>query len=140
MSMARRCPNCLRTENIRFNFGDDNEGESYEAERKFHAEKWCKCGYNSPEEMMLDQDMGFTDPTWIPFVKFFLNNYYIQLPEEEFNSKEELVRFFLKSLKSSANSIRKSIVLVPQKEDEVYEYVNNGKPSHKVKSSIFNVK
>tara|TARA_B110000114_G_C14777897_1_gene271550 strand:+ start:80 stop:223 length:144 start_codon:yes stop_codon:yes gene_type:complete len=37
------------------NFGYDNE-----AENEYHAIKWCKCPYESSEEMMLDQDMGFS--------------------------------------------------------------------------------
>lgn len=57
MSINRWCPNCFREEEMRLNFGSNRE-----AEAKFHKEKWCDCGCNSPEEMMRDQDLGFEDP------------------------------------------------------------------------------
>jgi hypothetical protein len=57
MSANRICPNCFKKDNIRVNFGDEEESA-----RKFHSLKWCDWNYNSPNEMMVDQDMGFTDP------------------------------------------------------------------------------
>jgi len=130
--MRRICPNCYRNENSRVNFGDNRE-----AERKFHSDKWCNCGYNSPEEMMLDQDMGFLDPKWIPIAKDFIENYHLRLKQGEIKSKEELVRFFLKLIKSSANNIHFSIELVPIKENEKWEFTYHGRTDKKPKTDIF---
>jgi hypothetical protein len=132
MSMRRICPNCYRNENIRANFGD-----IIESERKFHSDKWCNCGYNSPEEMMADQDMGFLDPKWIPIAKYFIDNYHLRIKQGEIKSKEELVRFFLKLLKSSANNIHSSIELIPIKENEKWEFIYHGRPDKKPRTDIF---
>ncbi|WP_242084216.1 hypothetical protein [Aestuariivivens sediminis] len=132
MSMNRVCPNCFRKENLRYNFGNN-----IEAEKKFHSEKWCECGYNSPKEMMLDQDMGFTDPDWIRIAKYFIENYHATLATHQFNSKDEVVRFFLKMLKYSANNIYKEIVLVNNDKNNHWENINYGKPKTKPKSNIF---
>lgn len=132
MSMNRVCPNCFKKEQVRFNFG-----RNIEAERKFHSEKWCTCGYNSPEEMMYDQDMGFTDPNWIRVAKYFLENYHSTLAKHQFDSKEELVRFFLKQLKQSANNIYKEIVLINKDKNSGWENINYGKAKIKPKTNIF---
>ena len=55
MSVQSICSICFKKDGIRMNFGYDNE-----AENEYHAIKWCKCPYESSEEMMLDQDMGFS--------------------------------------------------------------------------------
>jgi|GEM_PF-6832917 len=132
MSMSRICPNCYRKEDARFNFGDEHQ-----AEKAFHAEKWCKCGYNSPQEMMLDQDMGFEDPLWIPIAKYFINNYTLRISQGEIRTKEEHMRFFLKLLKNSANNFNRSLELAPRDKDEAREYIYHGRTTHVVKSSIF---
>jgi hypothetical protein len=131
MSIARRCPNCFRQEGVRFNFGDDRE-----AEKAFHQEKWCSCGYSSPEEMMKDQDFGFDDPKWVPIAKHFLENYHNSLEQGLIHSRDEQVRFFLKLLKSSANNYYKSIDLIDRREDESYEFVYNGKPEQPPRLNI----
>ena len=135
MSINRLCPNCFQEENIRVNFGDDREFE-----REFHAQKWCKCGYNSPTEMMVDQDMGFSDPNWIRIAKCFVENYHLRISEGHIETSEELVRFFLKLLKSSANNIYKSIEIVDQKDKEEYEFIYNGKSKNKPKTNVFGTK
>jgi len=132
MSMNRRCPNCFRTEGIRVNFGENRE-----AERKFHQEKWCNCGYNSPVEMMKDQDMGFDDARWIPIAKYFLKNYQLRIRQGQINNKEEQVRFFLKLLQSSANNVHASLDLVSLKKDEEFKLVWDGKTITPPKVDIF---
>lgn len=132
MSVRRICPNCYRKENKRSNFGDN-----IKAERKYHSEKWCNCGYNSPEEMMVDQEMGFLDPKWIPIAKFFIENYHLRLKQGEIKSKGELVRFFLKLLKSSANNFHRSIELIPIKETEKWEFIYHGRTDKKPRTDIF---
>lgn len=132
MSMYRTCPNCFKTEGIRVNFG-----ENHEAEKEFHKEKWCNCGYNSPEEMMKDQDMGFEDPRWIPIAKYFLKNYHLRIRQGQINSKEEQVRFFLKLLQSSANNYYTSLDLVNLKEVEGYKLIWDGKTETPPKVDIF---
>jgi hypothetical protein len=132
MSVARTCPICFRRENKRYNFGSEHA-----AEKAFHKEKWCDCTYESAQEMMLDQDMGFEDPTWIPIAKEFLYEYHNSLNSGLITNKEEQVRFFLKLLKSCANSSRKSIELIPIKENEKWEYILDGKTERKLKCDIF---
>jgi hypothetical protein len=132
MSVRRTCPNCFRQENIRRNYGNDRDEEI-----KFHKEKWCNCPYESPEEMMLDQDMGFEDPKWIPIAKEFLQEYHIVLNSGAIKTKEEQIRFFLKLLKSSVNSSKKSIELIPKKENEEWYFIIDGKAEKKVKCGIF---
>jgi len=133
MSLKRVCPNCFREEKeLRLNFGGNTE-----AEKEFHDQKWCDCDYSSPNEMMMDQDMGFENPEWIKFARFFLANYHLRLSQGHIENKEENVRFFLKLLKSSANNCRLSIDLVDLKKDENYESVYNGKSNHTPKSVIF---
>lgn len=132
MSIARTCPNCYQKEGIRYNFGNDRE-----AEKEFHSKNWCDCGYLSPNEMMLDQDMGFDDPKWIPIAKYFIKNYHDSISQGYIHNSEELLRFFLKLLQSSANNVRKSIVIVDRKEGEEYEYVFEGKAKKTPKSDIF---
>lgn len=131
MSMNRVCPNCFQVESSRYNFGDNRK-----AEREFHSEKWCDCKYNSPEEMMKDQDMGFKDPKWIAIAKDFIGKYHSSINEGYISNNEELVRFFLKLLKSSANNYHKSISLVERNEDEEWEYIYNGERAHKPKTNI----
>ncbi len=129
--MHRVCANCFRKEQDRYNFGSD-----FKAERAFHAEKWCDCAYNSPEEMMEDQDMPFKDPAWLPIVKHLLEEYHLWLSQGEIKDTHELVRFFLRLIKSSANNIHRSIVLKEQDPAEKYEYVYDGKTSKRPKSKL----
>ena len=130
--MNRVCPICYRKENIRFNFGDNREAES-----EFHKEKWCDCGYTSGEEMMKDQDLGFSDKRWVGIVKYFLDNYFLRLGQGAVSNKDENARFFLKLLKSSANNYRLSIELKPRNEDEDWEFIYDGKPKKKPRKNIF---
>lgn len=130
--MQRRCPNCFRTEKIRVNFGNNRE-----AEKEFHQQKWCNCGYNSPEEMMKDQDMGFEDAKWIPIAKYFLDNYHLRIRQGQINSKEEHVRFFLKLLQSSANNCNASLDLVNLKESEEFKLIWDGRTKTPPKVNIF---
>ena len=85
------CKICFKSDGMRFNFGDNTE-----AEAAHHNTKWCSCPYETSEEMMLDQDMGFTDPNWIPIAKSFLSNY--RRMREEVTTNEQSVRLFLKLL------------------------------------------
>ena len=133
MSIERICPNCFQMENIRFNFGDNRQ-----AEREFHSKKWCNCGYNSPNEMMEDQDMGFKDPYWIPIAKHFIENYHLRISQGHINNSEELVRFFLKLLKYSANNIGKSVELVQRKNGGGKEFIYEGKAKKAPSKTIFN--
>ena len=130
--MSRRCPNCFQVEGVRMNFGFDSQ-----AEKKFHAQSWCKCGYETPEEMMKDQDMGFDDPAWIPIAKYFLEQYHLRLIQGHIKGRAELVRFFLKSLKESAYYSSKSITLVDRKTDQGREWSKFGETKQKPRTDIF---
>jgi hypothetical protein len=132
MSMRRSCPNCFRKENERYNFG-----ESIENETAYHQEKCCDCGYKTPEEMMQDQDLGFFDPNWVPIAKYFLENYHNSISQGIIQDKDEQTRFFLKLLKSAANSRSLSLELVEKKENEDYEFIFEGKTKHNPKINIF---
>lgn len=132
MSMSRRCPNCYRTDSLRFNFGNNRDSE-----KEFHKVKWCDCGYNSPQEMMLDQDMGFEDPLWIPIGKQLLTQYHEGLRNEKVSSLEEQMRFFLKLLQSAANNMRCSLEIVPIKPNEKHTTIFDGKTKNPPKSEIF---
>jgi len=133
MSIERICPNCFQMENMRVNFGNNRQ-----AEREFHSKKWCNCGYNSPNEMMEDQDMGFEDPYWIPIAKHFIENYHLRISQGRIKDREELVRFFLKLLKSSANNVGKSLELVERKNGGGYEFIYEGKAKKAPATAIFN--
>ena len=76
---------------MRLNFGGD-----YKAEIEFHSQAWCSCPYKSPEEMMIDQDMGLTDPTWLQIAESFIDDY--RMLSKEIKSKEEDIRVFLKNI------------------------------------------
>lgn len=132
MSMNRVCPICYREEDIRVNFGNNSE-----AEVEFHNQNWCDCGYSSGEEMMEDQDLGFTDKRWVGIVKYFLNEYFLRLGQGAISNKDENVRFFLKLLKSSANNYRLSIELKPRNENEEWNFIYNGKPKKQPRNNIF---
>jgi hypothetical protein len=132
MSINRICPNCFKEEGIRLNFGPNRE-----AETSFHQQKWCNCGYQSPEEMMQDQDLGFSNPLWVPIIKYFLNEYYLRLQQGKIKNKEEHVRFFLKLLKGSANNYGFSIELVNRKDGEEYKLISDGKTEKKPRVNIF---
>ena len=132
MSMNRVCPICYREEGIRFNFGNN-----YEAESEFHKQNWCDCGYSSGEEMMKDQDLGFTDKRWVGVIKYFLNEYFLRLGQGYISNKDENARFFLKLLKSSANNYRLSIELKTRNENEEWEYIYDGKPKKQPQINIF---
>jgi hypothetical protein len=130
--MNRVCPNCYREEGIRFNFEPN-----IETEKAFHQENWCGCGYNSPQEMMQDQDLGFDDPHWVSLTKYFLNEYYMRLKQGKINSKDEHIRFFLKLLKSAANNYKLSIELINRKDNEDWNYVYDGKSKKNPRINIF---
>lgn len=130
MSMTRVCPNCFQSEGLRFFFNDR------EKEAEFHREKgWCECGYESQEEMMRDQDLGFTDPRWVLIIRAFLNEYYKSLGKGVIQNKDEHVRYFLKLLKFSANNYRMSIELISR--SEIIKYIIDGEPIKKPRSNIF---
>ncbi|MFZ4798906.1 MAG: hypothetical protein ACOYMA_15505 [Bacteroidia bacterium] len=132
MSVTRVCRNCFRPERFRVNFGENSE-----AEREFHQKKWCDCGYNSPEEMMQDQDLGFNDPRWVGISILFLNDYYLRISQGQITNKDEHVRFFLKLLKSSMNNYRVSAELVNKYDDKDYWPIFNGKTEKVPKLNIF---
>src|SRR5690606_35762870 len=117
---------------VRYNFGND-----VIAQQEFHKQKWCDCGYSTPEEMMEDQDMGFENPNWIRIAKYFIDIYNKEIEEQTIKNKEENVRFFLKLLKSSANNHYLSIELSDIKGNEKYEPIYDGKSKKKPKSNIF---
>lgn len=132
MSMNRVCPMCFQEERFRYFFVDN------ESEAEFHRDnRWCSCGYESPEEMMQDQDLGFTDYRWVLIIRSFLNEYYLRLSQGVILNKDEHVRFFLKLLKFSANDYRLSIELTPPKKNELLEYIVDGVPKKQPHSNIF---
>ncbi len=133
MSVSRICPNCYRKEGIRVNFGNNHS-----AEKEFHQQHWCSCGYSSPEEMMKDQDLGFSDAKWVLIIKDFLNTYYDIISTTVIPNKDEHIRLFLKLLKNKINWYDLSVELIPKKLNlDEYEYVRNGKPKKQPKLNIF---
>ncbi len=137
MGGARTCPACLRSNHIYANFGDN-----IEAAKAYHnAKNWCKCGYESAEEMMQDQDLGFSDPYWLPIIKHCFNEFFSRYDKGQLESPEEQVRFFLKQLKYSAYNYHRSIKLevIPYEEidlDTAPEWPQDGKPARPTKSKV----
>ena len=137
MGGARTCPACLRSNHIYANFGDN-----IEAAKAYHnAKNWCKCGYESAEEMMQDQDLGFSDPYWLPIIKHCFNEFFSRYDKGQFESPEEEVRFFLKQLKYSAYQWQHAIVLekIPDEAidlDTEPEWPQDGKPARPTKSKV----
>jgi hypothetical protein len=137
MGGARTCPACLRSNHIYANFGDN-----IEAAKAYHnAKNWCKCGYESAEEMMQDQDLGFSDPYWLPIIKGCFNEFFSRYDKGLLESPEEQVRFFLKQLKYSAYNNHRSIKLeaIPYEEidlDTAPEWPQDGKPAKPTKSKV----
>jgi len=132
MSVHRVCQICYQKEDIRLNFGDNHE-----AETKFHRQSWCQCGYSSGEEMMKDQDLGFTDNRWVGIIKYFLNEYYLRIGQGVIANKDEHARFFLKLLNHSFKNYRVSIELKPKSDDENWEYFHDGVPKTQPRKNIF---
>jgi len=58
-----------------------NFGKNEEAEKAFHATKWCDCGYNSPEEMLREMDIN--DPRRIRIEKKLLANLNFRAAREK---------------------------------------------------------
>jgi hypothetical protein len=137
MGGARTCPACLRSNHIYANFGDNAE-----AQRAYqYANNWCKCGYTSAEEMMQDQDLGFSDPYWLPIIKHCFNEFFNRYDKGQLESPEEQVRFFLKQLKYSAYNHHRNIRLdvIPYEEmdlDTAPEWPIDGKPVKPTKSKV----
>lgn len=132
MSMQRMCPNCYKKEGIRMNFGQNRK-----AEIDFHDQHWCNCGYTSPEEMIQDQELGFSDPRWVRISKYFLNEYYFRINQGVITNKDEHFRFFMKLLKNSINNVGLSVELVSKKEDEEWELIYDGKYEKEPQVNIF---
>jgi hypothetical protein len=61
----------------------------------------------------------------------------LRIRQGNIQTSEELVRFFLKLLKSSANNIRKSIEIVNLKENEKYTSIYHGRSDRESKKNIF---
>jgi hypothetical protein len=63
MGMPRTCPNCFAEDGLHFSFGD------FVSEISHHNTKWCKCGYETPDQMMEDLrknfKIQFKDPNWV---------------------------------------------------------------------------
>lgn len=112
MSLNRVCRNCYRGDDIRMNFGYDTASEE-----AYHKKNWCSCGYSSHEEMMLDQNLGFTDPRWVKIGKNFLNDYYHKIRLHKIMNKDDHMRWFLKLLHSTAENHGLAIHLSTRKPD-----------------------
>ena len=71
MGMQRFCHNCFAQDGLAISFVED------EHEREHHKKKWCKCGYDSPEDMMKDLRIKyrfeFEDPKWVYLAREYLN-------------------------------------------------------------------
>lgn len=133
MGMNRVCPICYQQEAFSFNFGPNSV-----ANAEFHQKKWCKCGYTSGEELMKDQDLGFTDNRWVGVAKSFLIDFFEKASSGGILSKDQMVRLFLKQLKNSANNYDLSIELVPIKEGEEWNFIEDGNPIHRPRKDVFN--
>lgn len=131
MRINRTCPKCLRQEGIIYNFGNNKA-----AMVAFNKKKWCKCGYNTPQEMMEDNDLGFTDETWLLIAKNFIGHYHRSYNYGFIHNSEELIRFFLKALKTTAENFSKDIVLVENNGGRKFDTINNGKPEKKPRLNV----
>lgn len=70
--------------------------------------------------------------------KYFIKNYHLRISQGHIHNSEELVRFFLKLIKTSANNINKSLEIVERKNGEEYEFISEGKANTAPKTNIFN--
>src|ERR1035437_442939 len=69
MSVNRVCPNCGKVEAMRANFGKNRK-----AERKFHAQKWCDCWDDFPEDNKKKIHIEIERPEWLQSVINFFSN------------------------------------------------------------------
>jgi Zn ribbon nucleic-acid-binding protein len=71
MGMQRFCPNCFAQDGLAISFVEDAH------EREHHKKKWCKCGYDSPEEMIKElrkkYRFEFEDPKWVYLAREYLS-------------------------------------------------------------------
>jgi len=135
MSVARTCSSCFRREAIRHNFDGDSE-----AERAFHAQtSWCGCGYITPQEMMQDQDLGFSDPAWFHVGRRFLTDYHDGLHRGVTVTPEEHMRYFLKLFQSTTATMGYRVELIPDETLDVpsYGFIKYGKREWDPKVTLF---
>ena len=72
MGLPKTCPNCFANDGIFWNY-DGSEEEI----NKIYAQKWCDCGYNSPEEMIeglaKKYEFKFKDPKWVKLARAYID-------------------------------------------------------------------
>jgi hypothetical protein len=72
MGLPKTCPNCFANDGIFWNY-DGSEEEI----NKIYAQKWCGCGYNSPEEMIeglaKKYYFKFKDPKWVKLARAYID-------------------------------------------------------------------
>jgi len=72
MGLPKTCPNCFANDGIFWNY-DGSEEEI----KKIYDQKWCDCGYNSPEEMIeglaKKYEFKFKDPKWVKLARAYID-------------------------------------------------------------------
>jgi hypothetical protein len=130
MSVKNICKDCFRESKVRMNFGYDSE-----AENEYHSSKLCNCPYNSPEEMMIDQDMGEMDPNWFRIAKNLLPDFKSKL--RTCTKEEEEVRLFLKLLDYHTKNYHKSVELIDAEQPISQDFDISSKPNKPVNFDVF---
>ena len=121
MGMPRTCPNCFAEDGLHFSFGD------FVAEISHHNTKWCKCGYETPDQMMEDLrknfKVQFKDPNWVRIAREQL-----KLNDKELDAlTKRKISVFLNNLYSSSKRSDLNISLISKTLSDKIESSTNRK-------------
>lgn len=121
MGMPRTCPNCFAEDGLHFSFGD------FAAEISHHNTKWCKCGYETSDQMMEDLrknfKIQFKDPNWVRIAREQL-----KLNDKKFDAlTKRKISVFLNNLYSSSKRSDLNISLISKTLSDKIESSTNKK-------------
>jgi len=133
MGMPRTCPNCFANDGFYISFVED----AHEIEH--HKEKWCKCGYDSPEEMIKElrkkYRFEFEDPKWVYFAREYLSRRKYKLNFKH-DVTLDLVGEFLHDLFWASNHSSSNISLISKNLSEKIESNEDKKQLSQIKNKL----
>ena len=121
MGVPRTCSNCFAEDGLHISFGD------FAAEISHHNTKWCKCGYETPDQMMEDLrknfKIQFKDPNWVRIAREQL-----KLNEKKLDAlTKRKISIFLNNLYSSSKRSDLNITLISKTLSDKIESSTNKK-------------
>ena len=121
MGVPRTCSNCFAEDGLHISFGD------FAAEISHHNTNWCKCGYETPDQMMEDLrknfKIQFKDPNWVRIAREQL-----KLNEKKLDAlTKRKISIFLNNLYSSSKRSDLNISLISKTLSDKIESSTNKK-------------